>query len=372
MKRTFFLLFIFLNIQLGFSQEKAINAIDTSNMSSEIAKVIAENSELFPNNVQLSIALIDGEKTNYIGVIRKNDTLQTIDNKGAIFEIGSNTKVFTSLLLSHQIHAGNLQLNDKLIDVLPFKIETSPEHTDKITLQTLANHSSGLPRLPQNIFPLLQTNMENPYKKYTIDMLHTYLKNGISLQNEPTKVSAYSNLGAGLLGYILTEKTKKSYESLLQEQILKPLQMNHTTTDLSKVDQNKLVIGIKADGTEASNWDFTDALVGAGGMKSNVVDMEKFIRKNFEDENTVYNLPQQETIKVNEMVRVGLGWHIITKEGKTVLFHNGGTGGYLSCMIIDKKNKKAALLLSNLSAFSPQGPKIDNLCFSLIELLSKN
>ncbi|MGH1385173.1 serine hydrolase domain-containing protein [Kordia sp.] len=368
MKRTFFLLLIFLSTQVLLSQEKVVNAIDASTMSSEIRKVIAENSEFFPNNTQLSIALIDGEKTNYIGVIRKNDTLQSIDNKTGIFEIGSNTKVFTSLLLSHQIKAGNLQLNDKLVDVLPFPIEKSPEKTNEISLKMLSNHSSGLPRLPKNIFPLLQENMANPYKKYTVDMLHSYLKSEITLDNTPGKVSAYSNLGVGLLGYILTEKTKKSYEDLLQEQILKPLKMNNTTTLLSKVDQSQLVKGLKADGTENSNWDFTDALVGAGGMKSNVVDMAKFIRKNFK-EDAVYNLPQQATIDVNEMVQVGLGWHIITKEGKTVLFHNGGTGGYSSCMIIDKKNKKAVMLLTNVSAFSPQNPKIDNLCFTLIELL---
>jgi CubicO group peptidase (beta-lactamase class C family) len=210
--------------------------------------------------------------------------------------------------------------------------------------------------------------MTNPYKEYTVAMLQDYLKSEIALENKPGKVSAYSNLGVGLLGYILTEKTKKSYEDLLQEQILKPLEMNNTTTLLSKVDASKLVKGLKADGTENSNWDFTDALVGAGGMKSNVVDMGKFIRKNFK-EDAVYNLPQQSTIKVNGMVQVGLGWHIITKEGRTVLFHNGGTGGYSSCMIIDKENKKAVMLLSNVSAFSPQNPKIDNLCFSLISLL---
>ncbi len=133
MKRTFFLLLIFLSIQVLFSQEKAVNAIDTSTMSSEIRKVIAENSELFPNNTQLSIALIDGEKTNYIGVIRKNDTLQSIDNKEGIFEIGSNTKVFTSLLLSQQIHSGNLHLNDLLVDLLPFALDTSPENTKDIS-----------------------------------------------------------------------------------------------------------------------------------------------------------------------------------------------------------------------------------------------
>ncbi|WP_420571210.1 serine hydrolase domain-containing protein [Kordia sp.] len=368
MKRTFFILFTFLSTHVLLSQEKAVNAIDTSSFSSEIGKVIAENSELFPNNSQLSIALIDGENTNYIGIIRKNDSLQNIVNKEAVFEVGSNTKVFTSLLLSQQIQAGNLQLNDKLVDLLPFTLDTSPEKTKEISLLMLANHSSGLPRLPQNIFPLLEKNMTNPYKEYTVAMLQDYLKSEITLENEPSKVSSYSNLGAGLLGYLLTEKTKKTYEELLQEQILKPLGMHNTSTLLSKIDRSQLVVGLQPNGTETSNWDFTDALVGAGGIKSSVVDMEKFIRKNFEDD-IVYNLPQQPTINVNNSVQVGLGWHIITKEGKTVLFHNGGTGGYLSCMIIDKKNKKAALLLSNVSAFSPQGPKIDNLCFSLIELL---
>ncbi|MFK7749144.1 MAG: serine hydrolase domain-containing protein [Kordia sp.] len=367
-RRLIYFITIFLCVYSVLSQEKAINNIDTATLSSEIRKVIAENSELFPNNTQLSIALIDGETTNYIGVIRKNDTLQSIDNKEGVFEIGSNTKVFTSLLLSHQIQAGNLQLNDKLVDILSFPIEKSSKKINEISLKMLANHSSGLPRLPKNIFPLLQENMENPYKKYTVDLLQTYLKNEIALDNIPGKVSAYSNLGAGLLGYILTEKTKKSYENLLQEHILKPLQMHNTTTLLSKVEQSQLVKGLKADGTENSNWDFTDALVGAGGIKSNVVDMEKFIRKNFK-EDAVYNVPQQATINVNKMVQVGLGWHIITKEGKTVLFHNGGTGGYSSCMIIDKENKKAVVLLTNVSAFSPQNPKIDNLCFTLIELL---
>ncbi|MEM6684160.1 MAG: serine hydrolase domain-containing protein [Bacteroidota bacterium] len=368
MKRTFFLMLFFLSVLQTHAQEKAINAIDTTKVKDTVAKEIAEAVANFSNNTQLSIALIDGTSTQYIGVIRKNDSLQSIDNKEAIFEIGSNTKVFTSLLLSNQIHTNDVQLEDAMSNLLPFSLENSPKEAASITLQMLANHSSGLPKLPQNIFPLLQENMANPYKEYTVALLHTYLKNEIKLDHTPGEVSAYSNLGAGLLGYILTEKTQESYEDLLQAQILQPLGMNHTTTDLSKVDRAKLVLGLRPDGTETSNWDFTDALVGAGGMKSNVVDMEKFIRKNFQDD-IIYNLPQQPTIKVNETVQVGLGWHIISKDGKTLLFHNGGTGGYLSCMIIDKEHKKAALLLSNVSAFNPQGSKIDKLCFSLMELL---
>jgi CubicO group peptidase (beta-lactamase class C family) len=368
MKRTFLFFFSIFCGQLSFSQEKVINAIDTVNVAPNIAKAIAKSSSKFPINTQLSIALIDGENTKYVGIIRKDDRLVSIENSRAIFEIGSNTKVFTSLLLSHEIQKGNLQLTDKLVSVLPSSIETSPEKTQEISLQMLANHSSGLPRLPENIFPLVAKNMENPYKEYTPALLRAYLKDQIRLENDPGNVSAYSNLGAGLLGYVLTQTTKSSYEELLQKTILQPLGMTHTTTELSKVPTSKLVLGLKADGTTAANWDFTNALVGAGGMKSNVVDLEKFVRKNFEDD-TIYNLPQQPTIKVNGQVQVGLGWHLISKNQQTFLFHNGGTGGYLSCMIVDKANQKAVILLSNVSAFNPQGPNIDKLCFTLMELL---
>ncbi|WP_430410976.1 serine hydrolase domain-containing protein [Kordia sp.] len=369
MRRTIiYLIIIFLCVHSVLSQEvkKAQNNLVTIDAS--IATIITANSDFFPNNTQLSIALIDGNSTKYIGVIRNNDSLQTIDNKEAIFEIGSITKVFTSLLFSNFINAGKLKATDKLFETLNIIPTKAPVEASKITLQMLANHASGLPRLPQNIYPLLEKNMRNPYKEYSTKLLDSYLNNEIVLENTPGTTSTYSNLGVGILGYVLTKKSNQSYEALLQKYILKPLAMEHSTTLLATVDTLQLVSGLDPDGSKTANWDFSDALVGAGGIKSNVVDMEKFIRKNFEND-VVYNLPQQSTIKINETTTVGLGWHIISQGNRTFLFHNGGTGGYLSCMVIDKKSKKAALVLSNVSAFGPHAQKIDKLCFSLMKTL---
>jgi len=82
--------------------------------SGEIKSIIEDNTNGFPDNTQLSIAIIDQEKTEYIGVIKKGNTLELIDNKDKIFEIGSITKVFTSILLSDLVNKQQAVLDETL------------------------------------------------------------------------------------------------------------------------------------------------------------------------------------------------------------------------------------------------------------------
>ncbi len=349
-----FLLILSLALTSAYAQEttKAKSNLEKEIENKEFVKILNKNLAIFPENTQVSIALIDGDKTTYIGVIRKNDTLQVIDNKNSVFEIGSVTKVFTSVLLSSLITKKQISLQETLQNQFDFTLKNGGE----ITLQQLANHTSGLPRLPKNIFPLFNVTPNDPYINYTPKLLEYYLKNDVVLENPTGTKSVYSNLGAGLLGYILTKKVKKSYEKLLQEEIFTPLQMRNSSTLLKNIDPQKLIKGLDTNGKETSNWSFTDALVGAGGIKSTIIDMEKFIRKNFED-STVYNLPQQPTFTINKHLKIGLGWHILSKNN--TLWHNGATGGYRSFIGFQKEHKKAIIILSNVSAFHKKSDNID-------------
>lgn len=351
----------------GCGQEiaEASSSLATQLENPEIAQLIDKHSSLFPDGTQLSIALIDGDKTTFIGVSRADDNLQKVDNSDAIFEIGSISKVFTSILFSKQINSNVLSKDDALYSVISFS-EKASEQSKGITLQMLANHTSGLPRIALNMMPSLMANEENPYKAYTAELLEEFYQDEILLDNSPGSTYAYSNLGTGTLGYILTTKANKTYEALLQEDILKPLGMGNSSSILSEIDNTKLIAGLGPDGEEVSNWDFTDAAVGAGGIKSNAIDMEKFIRKNFEDD-AVYNLAQLPTFTVSPELKVGLGWHISIENDTNYHWHNGGTGGYRSCMVLDKSGQKAVLVLSNVSAFGPQSANIDNLCFELLQ-----
>ncbi|AUP80195.1 serine hydrolase domain-containing protein [Flavivirga eckloniae] len=360
---------IFLTLaSMCFNTLKAQGNLQGKIENDKIAILLEENLAFFPNKTEISLALINGKQSEFFGVIRKNDTLQIETNQNAIFEIGSITKVFTSTLFSELVIEKKLSLNDHVLDLLPFQLESPSKEQTSITLKMLANHTSGLPSLPQNIMPLIALDESDPYRSYTSDKLYEYLKTDFKTKTAAGKKSVYSNLGTGLLGHLLTLKTKKSYEELLQEKIFKPLGMNNSTTILKQIPETNLVKGLDPQGQVTSNWNF-DALEGAGAIKSSVTDLEKFARKHMEN-STVYNLTQKVTHIENKQVSLGLGWHIISQGDQEILFHNGGTGGYTSCMLINKRTQKSVIMLTNISAFHPKSQSIDSLCFKILNLIN--
>lgn len=337
----------------GFDQAK----LDT------IAKYVTG----FPNNTQLSIAIIKAGKVQYLGVIRQSDEIQSVQNQQAIFEIGSVTKVFTASLLAELVQQEVVSLETPIQSLLPFPLKQAEKDGKVITLQSLANHTAGLPRLPDNLMPLIAASPDDPYKDYTEKELETYLQNQMTLTTTPGASYAYSNLGAGLLGYILSKKTGKSYSALLKENIFKPLKMSHSSVN-EPIKPERLVKGLDPQGEPTSNWHLA-ALAGAGAILSTTEDLSKFALANFKN-NPTFTLQRKETYKINDNMAIGLGWHIIkTKDGQQWHWHNGGTGGYTSSMALNINQQTAVLILSNVSAFHPKMDRIDQLCFKLMNML---
>lgn len=328
------------------------------------AELVKKYGKDFPQYTEFAIAVVEGDEVSFYGFIKKDSTFEAKENASAIFEIGSITKVFTSTLLVQQVVNKKMKLNHLVKKFLPFKLKGNP----KITLESLSNHTSGLPRLPDNLFPMMVNNPDNPYKGYDAEKLKEYCSKQLSLTNEVGAQSNYSNLGAGLLGYAICQKTKKSYEDLLQEFIFKPLEMNQSTTNQNLVKE-QLVRGLDPDGKVTSSWDL-EVLAPAGNVLSSVQDLSKFIIANFDTENPVFKLQQTQTKIINKNMAVALGWHIIqSKTGKKLHWHNGGTGGYTSSMAVDVQNKKGMILLSNVSAFHPKMSNLDALVFEWMETL---
>jgi len=74
-------------------------------------------------------------------------------NEDSVFEIGSITKTFTCTVLSELVLSGNLRLSDPAQNYVPSGVRVPSRNGKLITLQHLATHYSGLPRLPTNIAP---------------------------------------------------------------------------------------------------------------------------------------------------------------------------------------------------------------------------
>jgi len=345
--------------EVKVNESKAINAL--GNYPKEISNLFFSKCKNFPNNTQLSVAIIHNDEINYYGIIKENDTIKPIDNKNKIFEIGSITKVFTSTVLVSLVEDNKFKLADYINSYysFPFKDNT------KITFESLANHTSGLPRLPEN---LDLTNAHNPYKNYGEKALNEYLENMLKLESEPAKVYSYSNLGAGLLGYTLGLSQKTSFQKLLQDRIFEKFRMTNSFTSSNNLN-NSLVKGLNSNGEIVSNWDF-DALFGAGGILSSTEDLAKFAKAQLNPKNRELALSRKPTFNVNEKMEIGLGWHILKSENDKELFwHNGGTAGYSSSIAINLEGRNAVIILSNVSAFNPKMKNIDNLCFELIGTL---
>ncbi len=337
------------------TKSTTVNAL--SNYPTDVAEIIYAKTKDFPNKTQLSIAVIQNGETNYYGVIKENDTIKPTKNQNKIFEIGSITKVFTSTVFASLVEDKKLKLTDEINTFysFPFKDKT------KITFQSLANHTSGLPRLPKN---LDLSNETNPYKNYGKKEIEEYLKNLLKLENEPSKISSYSNLGAGLLGYTLGLSQKSSFQKLLQKRIFDKYKMTNSFTTSQNLD-NRLVKGLDENGEVVSNWDF-DVLFGGGGILSSTEDLVKFANAQFNPKNKELALTRKPTFNVDESMKIGLGWHILkTDKVFNWVWHNGGTGGYSSSMVIDAEKRNGVIILSNVSKINEN---IDDLCFKLMKL----
>ena len=353
------LLFLFSCGQSQSPQKQIISEKITLEQSS----LIDRHTKIFPEKTQLSIAFIENGTVEFIGIERTNDTTKVIDNQQAVFEIGSISKVFTSVLLANFIVEQKLNLDKNIKDLLTLPIQTE----QPITLKHLANHTSGLPRLPLNM-NLAKVDPLNPYKDYDEQKLKEFLTQHITLTQDPGKKYAYSNLGAGLLGYILSQQAQKDYESLLSKYIFDQYKMTNSTSQRQKL-ANKIIQGLNAEGKEVPNWDF-NVLEGAGGILSSTEDLSKFVLAHFDANDKALELARKSTFTVNKNMDIALGWHILNQgENGTWHWHNGGTGGYTSSMAIDLEKKNAIIILSNVSAFNPKMGNIDTLCFALMNTL---
>src|SRR5690606_16667116 len=144
-----------------------------------------------------------------------------------LYEIGSLTKVFTASLLADLVVKEMIGLDDSIVGYLPDSVSANPA-LQGITFKTLANHTSGLPRMADNWNRVPGFDERDPYAAYDQKALFGFLKN-YQASREPGEEYEYSNLGYGLLGELIAVISQKPYTQLLEETILVPLQLSNTS-----------------------------------------------------------------------------------------------------------------------------------------------
>ncbi|GAB3269309.1 hypothetical protein GCM10027347_39370 [Larkinella harenae] len=302
------------------------------------------------------------KKSNTVGLsigVWRNDSLFTynygetakgngqLPDANTLFEIGSISKTFTAALLADAVQSGRVKLNDPVNKYLPDSIPALQKDGIPVTLKTLSNHTSGLPRLPTNLLPTA-TDATNPYKHYDRKLLYTYLKTA-TVSRQPGTEYEYSNLAVGLLGTILETVYKKPYEELVKERIAKPLGMTHTVIMVNEVDKKRFAQGHDDQGNPASSWEF-QSLAAAGALRSSVHDLVPYLKaalgKGPQKVVEALKETQQKTF-ANDQLTVGLGWHWQTKDAQPWFTHQGGTGGFVTFVAFNPSRQAALIILTN-------------------------
>jgi CubicO group peptidase (beta-lactamase class C family) len=307
------------------------------------------------------VGIVDPSGSRFVSYGKSGAPAGDAVDGNTVFEIGSATKVFTALLLADMVEREELKLDDPISKYLPQSVKTPSRDGRQITLLHLATHTSGLPRLPDNLAP---KDPENPYADYTVPQLYAFLS-GYTLPRDIGAGYEYSNLGGGLLGHVLALRTRTNYESLVLERICRPLGMTNTQITLSPELKRRLAAGHNAAGQPAKNWDMP-ALAGAGALRSTANDLLKFVRANIGLSGSNL-LPAMQVMQHSRhsagspYMDVGLGWHIAKRFDTVLIWHNGATGGYHTFMGFNPQTKLGVVVLAN-SANS-----IEDLAFHILE-----
>lgn len=314
----------------------------------------------------ISVALIhDGQIETY-GVGHRDDTSSAAPDADTVFEIGSLSKVFTSLLLAEAVTRGEVTLDQPIQELVPAEIESPTRDGQGITLRNLSTHASGLPRLPGTL-ATPSVDLTDPYATYDATKLFSDLQSS-TLATKPGTTYLYSNFGAGLLGELLATKAGKTYGDLLAERIATPLGLSRTGL---VYPASNFAQGHDGEGNAVRGWSW-NALSGAGGVRSSVADVASFAAHFLAADSDAVRLTTQvqADLEANAPTgahahqKMGLAWHF---SGDSVVWHNGQTGGCHSFVALDLSHHQGVVMLANQSDPSLSG--FDTLGAQLLQVL---
>lgn len=296
-----------------------------------------------PNSSGLSIGIITNGavQTYHYGSINKNR--EQLPSSKTLYEIGSITKTFTATLLAQAVIDGKITLNDDIRKFLSNDYPNLSFNAKPITLLQLANHTSRLPGLPDDIEKQPGFNPVIPEAHYDSTMFFTALQR-IKLDTLPGYKYSYSNWGISLLGHIIEKVYSKPFEVLLKEYVTGPFGMKNTHYDLT-ISQKKLMANPYTDNGRQGPFHELGIFGPAGGLHSSLSDMLKYLQQQISETNPAVKLTHQQTVG-----NVGLGWGVRKKSDQIDFQHNGSTIGFVSHISVFPKAGSGLVILANSKA----------------------
>lgn len=360
--KNYYLLLIF---SLLLHSVYAQNSKNDYTEAFQLVEVWLEAQKDFDQLPGLTAIVVEDQEVLWSGGFGMSNMENNISaSENTICSICSISKLFTAVAIMKLYDEGKIRLDDKVTDHLPaYDLKQKYPESGPITIRSLLTHSSGLPR--EAAYPYW-TGPDFPFP--TKEEIDSKLKDQETLYPASTYFQ-YSNLALTLLGEIVEEISGMPYEDYVEQNILSPLGLSNTRTELPEsLYGQELAIGYTARNREGNrnkvNLFQANGITPAAGFSSTVGDLGKFASWQFRlRDSTLVEILKPATLKNMQNVHWtnpdwsttwGLGFSVYKgSDGNTWVGHGGSCPGYRSTLQINLKTKRAFSVMINASGTNP-------------------
>ena len=291
------------------------------------------------------------------------------------FHLGSDGKAMTATIAGMMIEEGKLKWDSTLGDVFPELKKTMAPGVEKVTLEQLLSHTSGMRADDENLMKLLKDSFD--VDGDLNDQRYWLLKESVKLPlvAEPSKAWAYNNRGYTIAGAMIERVSGKAWDELIVERIFEPFELTTaglgTQSTLGKIDA-PLGHVVQKDGKVKSymagpNADNSLILGPAGTLHLSILDLATWAGWNAGNGTRApCNIVKPEMVeKIHTPVFTikgenrpgtppegkyahGWGWVTVDWAPYPLLYHGGSNGKNLAQIWIDKKKDIAIVIMTNI------------------------
>ena len=255
------------------------------------------------------------------------------------FEIGSVTKTMTSFLVADLIAAGKWSLDDPIAAHLPPGTPVPRQGERQILVRDLVTHTSGLPPLPSRMGPV---DLSDPYAALSeADLLASL--GDVTLTRPIGSRAEYSNFGMMVLSDAVSRAYGTSLEAALKARLFGPLDMKGAFV-ATPAPGEPVAVGHTQAGTPTAAWTIAPELAGVGMVKATLDDMVRYVSAEMADGPLAARLRlTQQPVAAN----FAMNWVRVRIDGRELLVHEGGTGGFSSFVGFEPAAHRGVVILAD-------------------------
>jgi CubicO group peptidase (beta-lactamase class C family) len=310
-------------------RQRITKSLADSNLPS-IAVAVARNGEII---WEQGFGLADREN-------------RTPASEHTLYSVASVSKPITATGLMVLVQRGKVDLDKPIDDYLgEAKLRARVGSAADATVRRVANHTAGLPLHYQFFYE------DESFARPSFD--ETIGRYG-NLVTAPGERSQYSNLGYGLLDYVIERVGEKSYADFMREEVFLPLGMTHTSIDVGPGLEPHQAIRYTPAGKRIPFYTFDHP--GASAVYSSAHDLARFamfhMKEHLADQRPVLDDASIDAMQVATAKEgdagYGIGWGtFINGRGYACVQHTGGMPGVSTCVQFVPSERLAVVVLSN-------------------------